>query len=208
MDVLPGLLGDKEFSYFTPTDYMALKGVLNDTLASHIKDYTNSPMANPSVVSSIQQFLGPTIESLTFHEVLIERGIPELIQSTMPQHLATSGIDLDELLDKLTFLEENEDKLLTTIPARSKEDWKTFLSAMSKVESRMRSSGDKPTYTEWIKRIEANSRVFYAPREKERETGNRVFSTRKRQWMTTLRGAQYIKRCEEENIPYHERRKF
>lgn len=208
MDVIMGLIGEKECSYFTPTDYNKLRGVLNAELSRDIKEYLSNPGANPSVVEAINLYLGDALEILTFHFTLQEKGIPELLQTVMPQHLTTSGVDLDEVLEKLTFLEQNESKLLTAIPARTKEDWESFLSAMRGVESRIVAAGDKPTYANWGKRLQSNSFAFYTPREKPVDTGNRLFAIRKRQWVTTLRGAQYIKRCEQEGIPYHERRSF
>lgn len=208
MDVIPGLLGEKECSFFNPTDFDALRGVLNDALAKDIKEYLSNPMANPAVVNNLNLYLGETLESLTFHFVLQEMGIADLLQTVMPQHLATSGVDLDEVLEKLTFLEQNESKLLTTIPARTKVDWDRFLAAMTNVQFRMSQAGEKTTYPNWVQVLKANSFAFYVPREKPVETGNKVFATRKRQWITTLRGAQYIKRCEQENIPYHARRRF
>lgn len=208
MDVFPGLLGDKELSYFTPEDYNALKGVLNDVLAKDIKTYCGREGANPTVVEDIEKYLGPTLESLTLHFTLQDKEIPQLISSVLPQHLLTSGVDLDDLVEKLEFLEANESKLLTAIPARSKDDYSNFKNAISRVIDRIKKAGDSPSDPDILKRIEANSFIFYTPREKASDTGNRLFATRKRQWITTLRGAQYYKRCEAEGIPYNERRKF
>lgn len=208
MDIFPGLLGDKELTFFSPEDYNALKGVLNDVLAKDIKTYCSSAEANADVISDINKYLGSTLESLTLHFTLQEKGLPQLIQGILPEHLLSSGVDLNELVEKLEFLEANESKLLTAIPARNKDDYKNFISSLTRVSERMKKAGTKPTYDDMVKRIEANSFIFYTPREKASETGNRLFAMRKRQWMTTLRGAQYFQRCEAEHIPYHERRKF
>lgn len=208
MDVFPELLSDKECSYFKPTDYIALKDILNDVLAQDIKDYMNNPAANPAVVADMQKYLAPTIESLTLHFVLEERGITDLVRSLVPENLLQSQQDLDDVISKLKFLEDNESKLLTAIPARTKTAWNNFHSAMVDVNAAIISSGDEPTYSDWISRIEANSFVFYTPREQATDTGNKLFSLRKRHWSTVLRGAQYIQRCNAEGIAYHERRRF
>ena len=45
MDVFPSLIGETEFSFYTPGDFLALRGVLNDVLAKDIQNYMNNPMA-------------------------------------------------------------------------------------------------------------------------------------------------------------------
>ena len=208
IDVIPGLLGELECQFFSPTDYEALRSVLNDALANDLREYLENPMSNPAVVSDIKLYLGETIESFTFHFVLREKGLHHLLQTVMPQHLTSSGVDLDDLLEKLTFLEANESKLLTVIPPRTKDDWNRFKLAMTGVASRIHQAGKTTTYKDWLSLLEANRFAFYVSREPAVDTGNKLFSTRKRQWLTTLRGAQYIKRCDQDKIPYHERRRF
>lgn len=208
MDIFPELLGEKEFLYFKSTDYDALKDILNDVLAQDIKNYMASPAANPAVVVNMQKYLASTIESLTLHFVLQEKGVTDLVRGLIPETLLQSRQDLNDIVDKLTFLENNEDKLLTAIPARTKASWSKFKESMMSVNAAILAAGDTPTYSDWIQRLESNSFVFYTPREQATDTGNKLFSLRKRHWHTALRGAQFIQRCDSENIPYHERRRF
>lgn len=208
MDVFPSLIGEKEFSYFSPADYMSLRGVLNDALAKDIRDYMSNPLANPAVVENINKHLGSVIDSLTMHFVLSENGTLDLVRGLVPETLPSSNADLDKLIEQLSFLEQNESKLMSTIPGRKRADYDRFLSSIEDVLIRMAQVKDEPTYPDILERIEANSFVFYTPNEKAHSTGSQAISLRKRQWMTVLRGAQFMKRCNEENIPYPERRKF
>lgn len=209
MDVFPELIGEKELTYFTPEDYYNLRGVLNDVLAKDICDYMASPEANPAVVESIQKYLGPTVESYTLHFVLQDKGIVDLIRSLVPEQIGNlGGRDLEPLIEKLTFLEENEDKIMTSIPPRTKVDFDNFMATMNAVVSKMKSAGDTPTYPDVIARIKDNKSIFYIPNEKAHDTGVRIVSSKKRQWFTALRGARYIQRCEAENISLLDRRKF
>lgn len=208
MDVFPSLLGETEFSYFSPSDYLKLRGVLNDVLAKDIRDYMQNPAANPAVVEGIRKHLGPTIESLTMHFTMQENGTLDLVKSLVPETLPSSNVDLVKLIDQLKFLEDNADKLMTTIPGRKRADYDEFHGMITGVVARMQMDGVKPTYPDLVKRIEANSFVFYTPNEKSHNTGSQIISLRKRQWITVLRGAQFMLRCNEENISYPERRKF
>lgn len=209
MDVFPGLIGEKEFSYFTPGDYLALRGVLNDVLAKDLSDYMSNPAANQAVVMEMQKNIGSAIESLTMHFTMSENGTFDLVRSLVPETLPTSNeVDVDELIAKLTFLEQNAPKLMTSIPGRKRIDYDTFLGMLHRVCHRMEEAGEDTTYPDIVGRVEANSFVFYSPNEKPHQTGSQIISLRKRQWQTTLRGAQYMKRCNEEGINYLERRKF
>lgn len=208
MDVFPSLIGETEFSFYTPGDFLALRGVLNDVLAKDIQNYMNNPMARPEIVARIKENLGPTIESLTMHFTMAENGTFDLVRSLVPETLPSSGADLPKLIEQLTFLESNAPKLLTQIPGRKRADYDSFLSSLSGVLSRMKAENVTPTYPDLLERVEANSFVFYTPNEKSHNTGSSIISMRKRQWTTVLRGAQFMQRCNEENISYPERRKF
>ena len=208
MDVFPGLIGEKEFSFFTPGDYLALRGVLNDVLAKDLRDYMSNPTANPAVVNEMKKNIGPAVESLTMHFTMTDNGTFDFVRSLVPETLPTSGADLDVLIAKLKFLEDNAPKLMTTIPGRKRVDYDAFLGMLHGVYMRMTQAGVDTTYPDWISLVEANSFVFYTPNEKAHSTGSQIVSLRKRQWTSVLRGAMFMKRCEEEGLSYPERRKF
>lgn len=208
MDVFPELIGEKELSYYTPSDYLALRGVLNDVLARDVVAYTKNPLANPGVVKAIEENLGSALESLTMHFTLMENGTFDLVKSLVPETLATASVDYDDLIERLTFLEENANKLLTVIPGRKRIDYDKFRASIAAVVERIRQAGDTPTYPDLLQRVDENSFVFYVPNEKDHSTFSGVINQRKRQWTTVLQGARYIKRCNEEKVSYPDRRRF
>ena len=208
MDIFPALLGEAEFACFTSEDYSALKDVLNDVLAKCIRDYINNPSANADIVKTMQDNLGPTIESMTMHYVLEEKGIINLVKGLVPENLPSMNIDLDELIEQLSFLESNSTKLMTSIPKRTRDSWDTFFNRMKLLQISMSKQGVEPTYEDFVDRIAANQFVFYVPNAKAYSTGSSVVNMKRRQWIISLRGAEYMKYCNEKNIPYVERRKF
>lgn len=182
--------------------------MLNDLLSGYLKKYVENPDADEYVVDCINNFLGPTIESLTFHIVLKEKGITDMVAHLSPEALIGSDIDYAEIISKLTFLEENVNKLRMSVPVRTREDWETFHSAMAGVCGRMRAEGQQPTYPDFMDRLDSNKFVFYKPNEKAHSTGSNVISSKRRQWTMCLRGSEFITHCEQNNIQVLKRRVF
>lgn len=208
MDIIPQILTEREFSEFSWEDYRALQNVLDDTLSKYIKDYISNPEADATIVEAITTYLGPTIESLTFHYDLQERGILDLVSKLSPENLLTTNLDLNDIYAKLSYLEQNVDKLRTMIPGRTKESFNDFLEAIKGVVRRMADKGLQPTYPDVIKRIENNKFIFYVPNDKGHRTGSNVINSRRRQWTMCLRGIEFTKYCEEHNYNYFQRRAF
>lgn len=208
MDIFPNLIGETEFKYFDEGTYSAMKGVLDEVTAKYLLDYINNPAALPDIVSAIKGNLGHTIDELTFHIVLKERGVVELVRNLSPESLPTVSIDLDELISSLTFLENNIDKVRTTIPARTSSGYHTFVDSMSCVMTRILMSGETPTYPDIMDRIKANKFLFYTTGEKDHSTGVGILSSKRRQWVVALNGARWMKYCNDSHVSQVERSKF
>ena len=208
MDIFPELIGEKEFEYFNAATYTALSEILNDTLAKYLKDYITNPAANVEIVSDIQKYLGEQVESLTFHYVLQDRGIIDLVGHLTPETLIKSDVNREEIKNQLLFLESNINKLRTVIPARTKKAYEAFMSCLSGTLETMRSEGIQPTYPNIIKRIESNKFVFYTPNDKGHTTGSNIINSRRKQWIMCLRGLQYTEYCDANGINYLKRRVF
>lgn len=208
MDVFPELLGEKEFLLFEPDDYGNLSRVINDTLAGYLLNYIANPGANPAVVESINKYLGSTINKLTMHTKLQEMGVVDLVTSVAPDQLLSSGYDLDEVIEKLTFLEEHYDEVMFTVPARTKADYEAFMTTMRRIVTKGEASAEGLTYPDVLDRIRDNSFLFYKSNEKSHNTHVNALNSRKRQWTIVLNGARYTKRCEQEGISMLDRRRF
>lgn len=208
MDVLPELLEEKVFAEFTAADYETFARVINDSIAQDLKDYLKKPEADPFVVDNINNFLGSIIESFTLHFVIKERGILDLVQGLVPEQLAGSTVNLDDLIEKLSFVEQNSPKLMMKMPTRSHDDWDAFYSMIKNVCGRLAAKGVTLDRPDTVDIIQANKFVFYVPNAKAVSTGTGVISGKHNQWIISLRGAEYIRYCNENNIPYLKRRAF
>lgn len=208
MDIFPKLLGEMEFRNFTESDYAALANVLDDVTAKYITSYASNPNADQSIVADINKYLGEKLHALTFHLELKSSGILELVNGLSPESLAMSQVDLDDLISRLSFLEENQDSIRSTIPGRSSRDCAKFESAVCNVVTRITVSGETPTYPDIPKRMAANRFLFYSPGEKEHYTGVGVLNSKKRQWTLALNGARWLKYCSENNVPFEKRSVF
>lgn len=208
MDVFPGLIGETEFANFIPEDYVALGYVLDDVLAKYLRDYISNSDADDEIVSNISKYIGPVIESLTFHYTLKEMGITDMISRLSPENLISANVDHKDIQEKLKFLEDNIHKLRTVIDSRSKTQFENFMSAMRALDARMRSQGITPTYYNWIDGIISNKFLFYVPNDKGHTTGTGVITSRRRQWTMCLRGLEFKEYCDAKNIPYITRRAF
>lgn len=209
MDIFPQLMSEKEFSLFTASTYMALKDVLDDLLADDLRAYMTNPDADPMIVESIQRFLGPTIESLTFHIVLKERGILEKLQYLLPQSILTiPAEDVEPHIKDLLFLEENSSKLMSTIPKRSKEAWDNFYAEMTKVVDIAESSGTQLSYPDLLANLQTNKFIFYQSNSKGHSTNSYMVNSRRREWTMCLKGLQFKTYCDDKNIPIINRRVF
>lgn len=208
MNIIPGLLTDKEFRYFKPEDYLALGKLLNDVSAGYLKTYIDNPRADPYVVDCIQQFLGATIESLTFHFVLQEKGITDLVAHITPESLVGGNVDLDDAYEKLKFLEDNVDKLRMAIPVRSKDDWLEFRECMERLVERMAVESESPTYHNMLELLDDNKFIFYKPNEKQHSTKSGIIASKRRQWTMCLRGIEFLQHCSRNGVQVLNRRVF
>lgn len=208
MLIFPDLFGEAELLEFTEKDYAALEGVLDATLSKHLLRYLQNSDANPTLVATIKDCLGKTIESYTFHYVLREKGILELIGSLSPENLLATNADYNDIKDKLTFLDKNLYKLRIEIPARTKTAYEDFIDSMRAVLLRMDDKGIEPSFPNVLERIEVNKFVFYVPNARNHPTGCNIVNSKKRQWIMCLRGLEFKEYCDSKGINYIDRRNF
>ena len=208
MDVFPDLIGENEFAFFDENTYKALSGVMDDLIASYLKDYCANSNARPEIVKSIRDNLGETIDKMTFHLVLHDRGIPDLVTHISPESILDMNVDRDTIYNDLKFLEDNIDNLIPNIAGRSKTDWETFRDELVRAMTRMSSAGVSPTYPDILGRVDANKFIFYVPNAKGHSTRTGVINSKRRQWTMCLRGIEYDRYCTEHNLSVSQRRVF
>lgn len=201
-------MGEAEFRFFTEDDYCSLRKVLDEVISGYILTYLQSPAGDDEVKSEISKNLLTSLESLTFHTVLKERGLVELVRNLSPEGMPGMTSGLDEIIEKLSFLEENSSKIRTTIPGRKSADAADFLYHMTAVNARMRSAGVVPTYPDWVNRLSENRFLFYQTGEHDLKTGVGILNRNRRQWTIALNGARWLKFCNDNAISVTERGRF
>lgn len=208
MDIIPNILGETEFREFTKSDYVILCGILDDQLAKYIKTYTENPEADQELVQVIKENLSETLDSLTLHFVLKEKGIIDLVDKLSPEALLLPSTDLNEIKESLTFLKENENKLRYSITPRTKAQFEEFSDMIDTVLRRLQSKGITPSYPNIPKKIQSNKFLFYIPNDKGHTTSCNVISSKSKQWNQCLKGIQFIDYCNQNNISPVDRRAF
>ena len=215
MVIFPEILGEAELAEFTERDFEALKRVLDPTLARHLSRYATNPESDVTVVSNVIKYLGSTIESYTLHYTLREKGILDLIVKLTPETLLGSpdnafsnSMDYSTIKEQLTFLDNNKHKMLMEFPIRTRDAYEDFLASVTRVTTEMRAKGKATTFADIPKRIQVNKAVFYVPNAKSISTGCGIINSRRRQWITCLRGLEFKEYCDSKGLNYVQRRNF
>lgn len=216
MYVLPGILREEVVEYFDEDGFDAFRNVLDDILSSYVRQYMENPEANQSVVRLLQDKVGKTVKSLTLQKDCEERGILELVRGLTPASLS-AGIDLQDIIDKLSYLEDNFDYITTYIPVRTSSDYSAFYQAVKMAGRRYlqycENAGEDTgllsiAIQKELNCMSANSFIFASAHEKTRSTNLSVLVSRKRMWVMSLRGAEFQIECAKRNIPQSIRRNF
>lgn len=208
MDIIEGILTDKELKYFNEEAYAALADVVDVTLCESIYDYVNSPDADPSIVANLYKYLKTKIDSYEVEKYVRDNNILAYIDTLSPETMALQPMDYQTIIDKLDFLADNHSSILSVTVPRTKAMYTRFIKAVKEVLNDMSKAKVSPTYNNVIGRINANSFIFYVPGEKSRTTPVAKVGRTRRKWIVALNGAKYLKMCTERNIDVADRRKF
>ncbi len=208
MDVIPGILTERELRYFTDEDYHALAGVSAEIVCNHINNYIDDANSDPEIVNRLQTNMGSLLARYRLNKRVTDEDTIAYIDSLVPEALPQQSDEYQNVIDRLQFLEGNYTSIIVTIPPRKKPMYMDFLSSLLSVLDRMSKDEVSPTYGNLLQRIDANKFMFYVPNEKTRTTRmNRIISTR-RKWTLALNGARYLQYCQENGIGAAERRRF
>lgn len=209
MDPIPEIIGEAEFRNFTKETYAALAKVMDDVIASYLLDYCNAPDADASIKSDIENYLGDLLKQFTFHLLLHEKGIIDMITTLSPETVLTLSKDeIAKIKSNLTYLNDNLDLLMSSIKGRTNAEWQEFKKAYVNVLNHMRLSNLDTTYDDMLNRIEANKFIFYVPNSKGHSTRTGAVYSKKRQWLVCLRGIEFDEYCKQHGITEAMRRMF
>lgn len=206
MDVIPGVLGEKEFTFMDDETLKSLGPLVDDKMATILKRYMADPQADQGVVQRILNCIGDDIDKHSFHLQVADSGVINNIRTLTITTLAYSQLDLDEFEQQLQFLEDNKNKMHAYIEPRSKKDFEVFLKNITNLNKAM--CGLPRDYTNLPERVLANKDFFYSPREKSRPTRLGMIINKSKDCSMALSGIKFIKYCNKKEVPDWMRREF
>ena len=214
LPIIPGLLFEDDFKFFTEDTYSSLRRVTNDVVGSFIYEYLKHEDKSTEVASNITKYIGDWISSFTLHLDLQDRGILDIIKSIQPAAILQSDPEYRErVFTALSYLESISTKIRTVVPPRSKVDFEAFVSSLSVVENEMSKMGTtwevvRVEGVNFNKRLTANKSIFYTPHETERRLASAIVDSRRNDWQQALNAIKYDKYCNEHGIPIEQRTLF
>ena len=208
IDVFPNLIGEDIFKYFDYNDYLNLSNVLDDICAKILRDYMANSEADPEIVDYLKSYCNDKIQALTLHLDLRERGITDMVANLSPDTILHSTVPLEKIIDDLTYIMDNEGSITVTLPRRGNEEFQNWYKSLTKAQTLAKANGEHLMHPDMLQKISKNKYIFYTPNNVTIPTGAKIFRTRKRQWFTCLRGAQYIQKCNELGLSTLDRRLF
>lgn len=208
MDVIEGILGEAEMSMFDADDFGDFYVVLNNLTAWRIREYMQSPDANPSVVEHINKHIGEAVKSLTIAKVLQEEGVMEMLTNINPGTILVYARNNPDCYNKLKMLEDNYTSLRPNNNPPTSKDFQRFKSMLSRVLDRMKANGMTPTYPDIMRRVQENSFLFYSPHMAPRGNNVGMLLTRRNIWHMCFKGLDFDRYCVENGITNAQRRLF
>lgn len=207
--IIPGLLYDDDFKYFTEETYAALDGVLNDVVAGMLRKYLLNPEADPEVIEAMNKTITPTVKSYTLHLELEERNIFELLRTLQPETiLQTDKAYRDMVLESLLYLNDNVKNVIATIPARTKVKYMAWKKALMNVNTDMQAQHVTWKVPNMLQILEANKSLFFEPREKDRYLPSNSVLNKRDKWLMALRAIQWDNYCNEHGVGLDARLNF
>lgn len=194
MEIVYDLITEDHLTHWNPDIFGTLCNLLDDTLALKFRRYFESTEANPEIQAMCRQYMGKTVESYTFHIVVQEMDLINLVREITPETiLLTSEEYRADVKEKLQFIKDNYDKLRANIPARKRTDWLEFSDMMAHM----------PYATvEYMKNLSVNKAIFFGSHEVDRALPTRYLIKAKDKWMMALNAIKWGEYCKQNQMPY------
>lgn len=204
MDVIPGILAEEEVLDMPSDALAALAKLFSASINSYILEYEKNQLANPEVKEKLSTCIGESLDRNTFHIQVADSKVRELINQNnlreLPMLVYNSEVDLDMLIEQLTWLDNNEGKLQATLPKRTKDDFDVAVKLVSDFQA---DSGKRHLHNLPALLVAHKSTLFCPPKKAEQSTGMRSLITGKNRWRMQLKAALYLKKCRDAGISYN-----
>lgn len=208
MNIIEGFLAEEDVSTMSDALILSFGKMCNDILAEMFRKYIESDEADPTVKKRINDLIGDIVYKNTFHYDVINKGVRDIILGINLETLPKTETDYNLLLETFDYVEENKDKMLSTIDPRSRTNYKEFVDNAKEWDDTCIRKGITPVYPNLSRRIAANKRVFYSPNEKPISTRLHGVLKKTKECVIAKQGILYMKYCEENNIQGWRRREF
>jgi hypothetical protein len=206
MDIIDGVFGEAEFRAMPDAMMVSLGKLLDDKLSMRIKEYMNKPDSDKQLCERIQNLIGNKLELCTFHTIVLEKGLVDLVAKLALPTLVDSDVDLDNLEEQLTWLQEHKSSLKSIIEPRNTNDFNEFMEHVKELEKNIMPS--QREYGNLPARVKANKQSFCAANEKARATRIGLLVSHSQTWEIALSGAKFLKYCKSRGIDGWLRREF
>lgn len=200
-DILEGLLSENEVLDMPEETLEAYVRLFSQVLFKDLVDYMESSGANAEVVSKLKDVVGSVIARSTFHNKVKERGIKSTTYENklklLPQRIFSGELDVDVLIEDLTWLDDNSHNLASTLPLRTKEMYENGLELIRQYEANPFAAHDNNISEQMVLYKDL---LFFPKQVKPVETGMRSLTLNKKKWKMQLRAAEYLKYCKENGV--------
>ena len=203
MDVINEILSEEETMSMPEETLIAFSRVCNTDMKFQLASYLDNVDGLEEVKNKISKCIGDDVHRSTFHFKVKDEDIQALLRKanlkSLPVLAYNKEIDLDTLISKLEWLEDNEGSIRSELPTREKDDYKVAYEMICNFQR-------NPIYHHDHNIAELmrvfKDRLFCPPREKSTQTGIRSLSINKNFWKMQLKAAKYLKYCIDNNISY------
>lgn len=201
VQVLEDLLSEDEVLDMPDETLEAFVKMFSQELFKALVEYTESSSANAAVVEKLNTAVGSVITRNTFHTKVNERGIKATTYNSqlkvLPQKVFSGEIDVDSLIDDLTWLDNNTHNLSSTLPTRTKVMFDDALARIKEYEANPVVHHDNRISEQMVLYKDL---LFFPKQTKPVETGMRSLTLNRNRWKMQLSAAKFLKYCIQNGI--------
>lgn len=181
MDPIKDVLDEAFFLQASPECLLAFSKLIDDGVATLLQRYLETVDVDHPVAQVINNYLGEAMRTATFHLVIKERKLHDLVAKLNLESVADMQVGRAEMRKQLEYLQDNFPYIRARIEPPTKEDFVHF---------------QKTAPNGYDRIIAANSLMFYQPRATARMTGVGNILRRWSECEIALKGLQYRDYCD------------
>lgn len=201
MDVVNAILSEEEVLDMPQETLSAFTAVFNSEMLRNVNDYMKRSDANPSVVNKLRECGSLALKGSVFSTQVTDKNIQQMVRKcdlrSLPDLAYNHEVDLNEVIDALTWLSENEMELQATIAPRTEDKYKAALEEVTKYQKNpeFNHQHNIPVIMKSYK-----TTLFCPKQEKARKTDTSRLATNRLYWKMQLVASKYLDYCTSKGI--------